>query len=163
MFDNLANGQLAKWLESQGFLFGIYSDSGTLHCGGAAPGGLGHEAIDAQAYADWGVSFLKYDNCFADDCSLPGCGHNPIPRYDAMSKALNATGKPIFFAMCEWGVANPAIWGPAVSNSWRTTADISDFWWAMCELADLTAEWFDFAGPGGWNGELPASKPAWNV
>jgi hypothetical protein len=37
------------------------------------------------------------------------------------------------------GVGDPAIWGPAVSNSWRTTADISDIWWAMCELADLTA------------------------
>jgi len=52
---------------------------------------------------------------------------------------------------CEWGYGNPATWGPAVSNSWRTTADISDVWWAMCELADLTAEWFDAAGPGHWN------------
>lgn len=62
-----------------------------------------------------------------------------------MSEALNATGRPIFFAMCEWGVASPATWGAPVANSWRTTADISDAWWAMCELADLTAEWFDFA------------------
>ena len=36
-------------LEAMGFHFGLYSDSGTLHCGGAAPGGLGHEEIDAQA------------------------------------------------------------------------------------------------------------------
>ena len=38
-----------------------------------------------------------------------------------------------------------------VANAWRTTGDISDVWWAMVELADLTAEWFDYAGPGGWN------------
>ena len=38
-----------------------------------------------------------------------------------------------------------------VANARRTTGDISDVWWAMVELADLTAEWFDYAGPGGWN------------
>jgi hypothetical protein len=76
------SGALAKWLEKEGFKFGIYSDSGTLHCGGGGPGGLGHEMIDAQTYADWGVSFLKYDNCNvpADIC------HEPIIRYTAMSK-----------------------------------------------------------------------------
>ena len=131
LYPNIANGKLAADLESQGFKFGIYSDSGTLHCGGGGPGGLGHEPVDAQAYADWGVSFLKYDNCFVP----PSIYANPIPRYTAMSKALNATGRPIFFAMCEWGDADPATWGPAVSNSWRTTADISDEWWAMCEVS----------------------------
>lgn len=34
---------------------------------------------------------------------------DPIPRYTAMSKALNTTGRPIYFAMCEWGSADPAI------------------------------------------------------
>jgi len=28
--------------------------------------------------------------------------------------------------MCEWGVDNPATWGPAIANSWRTTGDIDD-------------------------------------
>lgn len=147
LFPSMSSGKLAKELNAKGFQFGIYSDSGTLHCGGGGPGGLGHETIDAQTYADWGVSFLKYDNCFVP----ANISFEPIPRYTAMSKALNATGRPIFFSMCEWGYGNPATWGPAVSNSWRTTADISDVWWAMCELADLTAEWFDAAGPGHWN------------
>ena len=142
---------LSAWLQKHGFRFGIYSDSGTLHCGGGAPGGIGHEELDAQTFADWGVHYLKYDNCFADDCKLPMCGHDPTARYTAMSKALNKTGKPILFNMCEWGYSYPAIWGPAVANTWTTTADISDVWVYMCELADLTAEWFDRAGPGGWN------------
>ena len=174
LFPNIANGGVAAFLHGMGFKFGIYSDSGTLHCGehtahrpplqesrimhitercsrrhtgGGGPGGLGHESIDAQAYADWGVDFLKYDNCYVP----ANISHDPVPRYTAMSRALNATGRPIFFAMCEWGVADPGLWGPAVANSWRTTADISDLWWAMCELADLTAQWFDSAGPGHWN------------
>tara|TARA_B110001452_G_scaffold251765_1_gene241093 strand:- start:1996 stop:3309 length:1314 start_codon:yes stop_codon:yes gene_type:complete len=147
LFPNIANGGVAKHLHGMGFHFGIYSDSGTLHCGGGGPGGLGHETVDAQAYAAWGVDFLKYDNCFVP----PEIQGKPIPRYTAMSEALNATGRPIFFAMCEWGVADPATWGASISNSWRTTADMSDLWWAMCELADLTAEWFEYAGPGHWN------------
>jgi len=147
LYPNLASGGLAKSLEAQGFKFGIYSDSGTYHCGGHGPGSLGYEAVDAQTWADWGVSYLKYDNCNVP-AELIG---DPIPRYTAMSKALNATGRPIFFNMCEWGVADPAKWGAAVSNSWRTTAGISDEWWAMGELADLTAYWFDYAGPGAWN------------
>ena len=145
---------ITKDFAAAGFKFGIYSDSGTLHCGGGAPGGLGHEVIDAQTFADWGVQYLKYDNCFAADCKLPNCGNDApstIARYTAMSEALNKTGKPILFSMCEWGDGDPAMWGPAVSNSWRTTADISDVWVYMCELADLTAQWFDRAGPGGWN------------
>ena len=95
LYPNISNGILARDLEAMGFKFGIYSDSGTLHCGGGGPGGLGHEALDAQTYADWGVSFLKYDNCFVPH-ELQG---KPIPRYSAMSRALNATGRPIFFSM----------------------------------------------------------------
>jgi len=150
LFPNIANGGLAKWLNGQGFKFGIYSDSGTLHCGGKGPGGLNHEKIDAEAYVAWGVEYLKYDNCNVPD----NISQFPIPRYTAMSKALNSSApkdKPILFNMCEWGVGDPATWGAAVSNSWRTTADISDLWWAMCELADVTAEWFQNAGPGHWN------------
>ena len=45
-----------------------------------------------------------------------------------MRDALNKTGKPIFFSMCEWGVDNPATWARPVGNSWRTTGDISDNW-----------------------------------
>ena len=131
---------LSAWLQERGFKFGIYSDSGTLHCGGGAPGSIDHEIMDAQTFADWGVQYLKYDNCFAEDCTLPMCGSNPVARYTAMSEALNRTGKPILFNMCEWGIADPALWGPSISNSWRTTADISDEWVYMCELADLTAE-----------------------
>ena len=42
------------------------------------------------------VDYLKYDNC-----------HNQgIPakvRYPIMRDALNATKRPIYFSMCEWG------------------------------------------------------------
>jgi hypothetical protein len=36
-----------------------------------------------------------------------------------MRDALNATGRPILFSICEWGVQDPARWAPSVGNSWR--------------------------------------------
>jgi alpha-galactosidase len=144
-FPGIADGSLAKYLKGKSLRFGIYGDEGTNDCGGSA-GNLGHEELDAQTFADWGVEFLKSDNC-----NVPANSTDPRPRYERMSAALNKTGKPIFFALCEWGVADPATWAPNYGNSWRTTGDISDVWWAMTELADLTAQWFEHAGPGGWN------------
>lgn len=41
-----------------------------------------------------------------------------------MSKALNATGRPIFFSLCEWGFKKPWLWAGELGNSWRTTIDI---------------------------------------
>ena len=102
---------LADYIHSLGLKFGLYSDAGLLTCAGR-PGSLGHEDIDAQTYADWGVDYLKYDNCHTD-------GTSPKVRYPPMRDALNKTGRPIFFSMCEWGYEDPATWAPAVGNSWR--------------------------------------------
>ena len=33
-----------------------------------------------------------------------------VDRYEAMRDALNKTGRPILFSMCEWGVADPWLW-----------------------------------------------------
>src|ERR1051326_6705963 len=51
---------VADYVHSVGLKFGIYSDAGKKTCA-ARPAGLGHEYQDAQAYAAWGVDYLKYD------------------------------------------------------------------------------------------------------
>ena len=134
---------LASYVHSKGLLFGVYSDAGNKTCAGR-PGSLGYETHDAQTYAGWGVDYLKYDNCNDD-------GIDPKVRYPVMRDALNKTGRPIFFSMCEWGVENPATWAPLVGNSWRTTGDISDSWDSMISRADQNNLWAYYAGPGGWN------------
>lgn len=53
---------LAKQIHGLGFRFGIYSTAGNKTCGGY-PASLGYEEIDARTFAEWGVNFLKYDNC----------------------------------------------------------------------------------------------------
>ena len=37
-----------------------------------------------------------------------------VDRFEAMQGALNATGRPILFSLCEWGVADPWLWAPKV-------------------------------------------------
>eukprot|EP00850_Spirogloea_muscicola_P004382 SM000019S04926 [mRNA] locus=s19:494:4556:+ [translate_table: standard] len=134
---------LADYVHSLGLKLGIYSDAGFLTCAGQ-PGSLTYERQDAQAFASWGVDYLKYDNCYTDLSK-------PEKRYPRMRDALNATGRQIFFSLCEWGVDSPAIWGRKVGNSWRTTLDIYDSWSRIVDLANQNNAWAAYAGPGGWN------------
>ena len=58
-------------LHAQGFLFGVYTDRGTLTCGGRAAA-LGNEALDAATYAAWGVDYVKVRAL--EGCALRGGG-----------------------------------------------------------------------------------------
>ncbi|CAI9768266.1 unnamed protein product [Fraxinus pennsylvanica] len=134
---------VADYVHSKGLKLGIYSDAGTFTCQ-VHPGSLGHEHDDAARFASWGIDYLKYDNCF--NLSI-----KPEERYPPMRDALNATGRTIFYSLCEWGLNDPALWAGKIGNSWRTTDDIKDNWESMTTIADLNDKWAAYAGPGGWN------------
>jgi alpha-galactosidase len=135
---------LADYVHARGLKLGIYSSAGTLTCQGL-PASLGHETIDAQTWASWEIDYLKYDNC----------NHQNVPdatRYKAMGDALKATGRPIVYSICNWGLAEPWIFGPnAGGNLWRTTGDISDSWNSMTSLLDQQAGLEPFARGNGFN------------
>ena len=78
-------------------------------CGGKF-GSLDHEVIDAKTYASWGVDYLKYDNCYNE--GRAGTPQISYQRFNNMSQALNATGRPILYSMCNWGEDGP--WNFAV-------------------------------------------------
>ncbi|RWR90368.1 alpha-galactosidase 1 [Cinnamomum micranthum f. kanehirae] len=135
---------LADYVHSKGLKLGIYSDAGFYTCSKRMPGSLHHEEIDAKTFAEWGIDYLKYDNCYND-------GSKPTVRYPVMTRALMKAGRPIFFSLCEWGDMHPATWGAHVGNSWRTTGDITDDWKSMVSRADMNEVFADYARPGGWN------------
>ena len=85
----------------------MYSDAGSRTCLGY-PGSRHNEELDAQTFADWGIDYLKYDNCWAPASDWV------VDRFTAMRDALNKTGKPILYSLCEWGVADPWLWAPKV-------------------------------------------------
>jgi alpha-galactosidase len=68
-----------------------------------------------------------------------------------MRDALNATGRPIYFSMCQWGQESPWIWAASVANSWRTTGDISGSYKSFTEILDKQITLSRWAGPGAWN------------
>jgi len=135
---------LSDYVHSLGLNFGLYSDAGFNTCAGR-PGSLGYEEIDAQTYADWGVDYLKYDNCNTDGSS------GKTVRYPKMRDALNKTGRPIYFSICEWGSENPWEWGKSVGNSWRTTGDIQDNWDSFLNILDKQVGLEKYSEIGGWN------------
>jgi alpha-galactosidase len=141
---------LADYVHGKGLKFGLYSDVGWKTCAGR-PGSMGHEFQDAAQYAAWGVDYLKYDWCNTDTT-------NAQAAYTLMSRALQATGRPIVFSMCEWGTAKPWLWAKDVGNLWRTTGDIKDCWDCKGKYdagfltnLDLQVGLESYAGPGHWN------------
>eukprot|EP01031_Cornospumella_fuschlensis_P033813 gene33813-40913_t len=136
---------LGEYLHSKGLKFGIYSSAGFKTCQ-AFPASLGLEANDVSSYEEWGVDYLKYDNCYED-------GARPVNRFSPMAQALQKSQREIFFSLCEWGRDNPAAWAPAIGgDSWRISGDIRDDWDSIISRAEISAPLWRYAGPNrGWN------------
>jgi alpha-galactosidase len=141
---------------------------------------FGHEVVDAQQWAEWGVDYLKLDECYGavqpatwtgwDDPSHvtpirsdPSChdlDSDPLHRLGVMRDALNASGRPIFFSNelpAGWmhpgpmkPNQNPADM-PAHANMWRISGDISNHWNSILNNLDHDEPWAKFAGPGSLN------------
>ena len=54
---------LSDYIHGKGLKFGMYNDVGSKLCSGLEVGTCGYEAIDTKDYIDWGVDFIKVDNC----------------------------------------------------------------------------------------------------
>ncbi|MFD6736027.1 NPCBM/NEW2 domain-containing protein [Streptomyces anthocyanicus] len=136
---------VADYVHSKGLKFGIYTSAGTKTCSSIGfPGALGHEYSDARQFADWGVDYLKYDNCNNQ-------GVDAKQRYTTMREALAATGRPIVYSICEWGENKPWEWAGDLGQLWRTTGDINDSWGSMSSIMKSNLELAEYARPGGWN------------
>ena len=136
---------VADYVHAKGLKLGIYTSAGTRTCDSVGlPGALGHEFSDARQFADWGVDYLKYDNCNNQ-------GVDARERYTTMRDALAATGRPIVYSICEWGENKPWEWAAELGNLWRTTGDINDSWGSMLSIMKQNLPLAAAAGPGHWN------------
>ena len=104
--------------------------------------------VDAKQWADWGFDYLKYD-----------WHTNDIPSATEMNNALRKSGRDIVFSLSNSAPFDKAAQWGTVSNVWRTTGDISDYWgrprtsWqqSMAQIAFSQDKWQPFSGPGHWN------------
>lgn len=148
---------LTDYIHARGLLFGVYTDVGTTTCRGGRPGSWPFYEQDARVFASWGLDYVKMDWCHEPS------GFTAQELYTNMSQALNKTGRPIFFSICEWGRYDPWTWGMKVGNSWRVGPDHLPLWWTppfqqdpgqgqgTANIIEHMAGLSSYAGPGGWN------------
>jgi len=116
------------------------------------------------------MDYLKYDNCYNEGRS--GTPEISYDRFANMSRALNRTGRPILYSMCNWGEDQPWNFAQNIANSWRMSGDIVDrydiyddrcpctsmldcklpgFLCSMTRIIDFAAPLEQKAGSGHWN------------
>jgi alpha-galactosidase len=121
---------LARYAHDRGMYLGIYHSPFNQGCGqDPRIGAAGHERADAQAFANWGVDYLKYDWCRLQ------AGHSEqVKDFIAMRDALRATGRHILYSI------NPNSSGDPDAGSeydWSRIADVSR------DASDLVPAWGD--------------------
>ena len=109
----------------------------------------------------WGIDATsKYDLCSYHEIMQKGSARRSgeavrsmmHAAYEKMNKALQATGRPIYFSLCQYGWDSVWKWGPTVGgNSWRTTDDIEDNYMSMSNIGFSQAGLSKYAAPGHWN------------
>lgn len=125
---------VADYVHSKGLKLGIYSCCGVHTCA-KHPGSFEHEFSDAKQFAEWGIDYLKYDNCFRP-ASVPG-----EILYRRMSMALRASGRDIVFAACQWGTDDVYRWIRSTgAHTFRSTIDIQDSWSSVESIAESQME-----------------------
>ncbi len=133
---------LADYVHGRGLKLGIYSCCGTRTCADY-PGSYEHEFEDARQFAEWGVDYLKYDNCFRPQY------HDGRNLYRRMGLALANSGRDIVFSACQWGTDSVHQWIRSTgAQLFRSTGDINDSWNSVKAIALSQMDKQAYSGPG---------------
>ncbi len=154
---------LADYVHSKGLKLGIYSGPGPQTCA-RFEGSLGHEQQDADLYASWGIDYLKYDLCSFRQAVMEAQSPGVTPEaklkqdqlmrdaYLKMYQALQKTGRPIVYSLCQYGYDSVWQWAPSIGgNLWRTTDDVKENFPSIALIANSNIGIGKYAGPGHWN------------
>ena len=139
---------LGDYVHSKGLKLGIYTSPGPQTCG-RQEGSYGYEEQDAKMFAAWGIDYVKYDWC-----SARRTYSNDQMRqvYQMFAEKLRATGRPIVYGICQYGMVEGAKWAAdAGGNLWRTTGDIRETWDSIVRIGFGQNGLEVHAGPGHWN------------
>jgi alpha-galactosidase len=153
---------LAAYVHSKGLKFGLYTSGGTNTCAGlahgtrppsyppgAGAGSLGHESVDAQTFANWGVDYIKLDYC---DGSLTA--------FPAMRAGITATGRTMFLSINPYSAnttlatnfaSDGTLYVPAYADMSRISQDISARFTSVTSIIDTSAADAAWAVPGYFN------------
>jgi hypothetical protein len=126
---------IVRYIHALGLKAGIYTDAGMDGCSlfpDLGPvyqhvGSKGHYEQDFLQFARWGFDYVKVDWCGGNKEKLdPAVQYAEIAR--AIGKAEAATGRRLYFSICDWGNNSPWTWAPNIGGApadiWRTSGDI---------------------------------------
>jgi hypothetical protein len=126
---------IVRFIHGLGLKAGIYTDAGKDGCSlypDLGPvyqhvGSEGHYEQDFLQFAKWGFDYVKVDWCGGDKEKLdPAVQYAEIAR--AIANAESATGRRLYFSICNWGNNSPWTWAPNIGGApadiWRTSGDI---------------------------------------
>ena len=68
-----------------------------------------------------------------------------------MEKALNSTGRRLFYSISNQGKENVQLWAPATANSWRVSTDMKNTWTQVRYNFQQALQFSQYAGSGSWN------------
>lgn len=150
---------LADTIHQMGLKIGIYSCAGTATCcnyfAAFDPNNpdVGYDQIDANAYADWGIDYLKEDWCNVPSDYMNAAGSQKLyaRMRDALKNATSKTGRPIVFSLCNWGSFSVHEWGDTIGHLWRTGGDITPTWNSIMSNITINSVGAEYAKPGAWN------------
>ena len=144
---------MVAYIHAKGLKAGLYSVPATVACCWTW-GSYGHEAKDAEVWADWGVDLLKYDRCTADrDWWRAGNDRErQFKAYKLMGDLLAKQKRDIVYNVCNYGRHGVTEWARAAGGQyWRTNDDLKDTWPLLLRSINENMNVVDAAGPGGWN------------
>lgn len=83
---------LADYVHERGLKFGLHQPAGVADCGHDEPGSQNNEERDAKLFGEWGLDYVKYDQCdyIHDEKTTPGAPD--------MDKMVVRKGEQIVFA-----------------------------------------------------------------
>ena len=130
---------LADYVHAAGLKLGIFAT--TQDCL-QTPGAEGHEEVDAQTYAGWGVDYLKYTQCGMNNAASAA-------NFEKMASALANVGRPIVLSIVDPPFAE---WMPNTGQSWRTSLTVPGPTWDwLTSTIDLPHVLAPYARPGAFN------------
>ena len=147
---------LADYVHSLGLKFGVYTAQREQTCQ-RRPGSWEHEAIDVQSYCDWGVDYLKIDQCQGQ--RYAALNTSWIKFRAAIDECSKRRGFPMVMSIesCD-DPAACGTWVGSLANLWRTGGDIQAYFGSVLSNAAKNTRMAAVAGPTGG----PLNGGHWN-
>lgn len=128
---------IADWLHEREMMFGIYTAAHGTTCQ-SRPGSYLYEQIDSRAYCEFGIDYLKIDQCGGDSYEHHHLDKNIswLAFQRGFKECLQSTGRAIVQSVESCGtVAGCGEWIANCANLWRTGSDLEATWGSVMKVS----------------------------